>query len=159
MSVRRVFRESLRRIGWDVRRVDPLKSESAQLARQLLVHGIDVVFDVGASIGQFAEQLRHAGYPGRIVSFEASSAAHLKLTARARHDTNWIIAPRIALGDLKGRLPSISLVTACPVRCCRCCPRTSMRSRNRATSVPSPQSCARWIGQQWTLFPRTTIFF
>jgi FkbM family methyltransferase len=104
MSIRRVFRESLRRIGWDVRRVDPLKSESAQLARQLLVHGIDVVFDVGANIGQFAELLRHAGYPGRIVSFEASSAAHLTLTARARRDANWIIAPRIALGDREGTI-------------------------------------------------------
>jgi FkbM family methyltransferase len=104
MSIRRVFREALRRIGWDVRRVDPLKSESAQLARQLLVHGIDVVFDVGANIGQFAEQLRHAGYPGRIVSFEASSAAHLTLTKRARHDANWIIAPRIALGDREGTI-------------------------------------------------------
>jgi FkbM family methyltransferase len=104
MSIRRVFRESLRRIGWDVRRLDPLKSESAQLARQLLVHGLDVVFDVGANVGQFAEQLRHAGYPGRIVSFEASSAAHLTLTARARHDANWIIAPRMALGDREGTI-------------------------------------------------------
>ncbi len=104
MSIRRALRKSLQRIGWDVHRVGPLESPSAQLARQLQVHGIDVVFDVGANIGQFAEQLRHAGYPGRIVSFEASSAAHSTLITRAQHDANWIIAPRMALGNQEGTI-------------------------------------------------------
>jgi FkbM family methyltransferase len=102
MSIQRALRKSLRRLGWDVRRVDPLKSELSQLVRQLLAHRIDLVFDVGANVGQFAEQLRYAGYVGRIVSFEASSAAHSTLTARARHDANWIVAPRRALGEREG---------------------------------------------------------
>jgi len=88
----------------DVRRVDPLKSELAQLVRQLFVHRINLVFDVGANVGQFAEQLRYAGYPGRIVSWEASSLAHSTLTTRARRDANWIVAPRMALGDREGTI-------------------------------------------------------
>jgi FkbM family methyltransferase len=102
MAFKRLIRESLYRAGWNVRRVDPAKSELAQLVRQLFVHQIDVVFDVGANTGQFAEELRHAGFLGRIVSFEASASAHSTLIARVRHDAKWIIAPRIALGDHKG---------------------------------------------------------
>jgi FkbM family methyltransferase len=99
MAVRHLFRESLHRIGWDVRRVEPRKEELAQLVRQLSLHKVDVVFDVGANVGQFAEKLRRAGYSGRIVSFEASTSAHSTLTSRARRDANWMVAPRMALGD------------------------------------------------------------
>ena len=75
-----------------------------RLARQLNAHRIDVVFDVGANIGQFAETLRGGGFLGRIVSFEPSTDAHLTLTERARHDANWIVAPRMALGDHVGKI-------------------------------------------------------
>jgi FkbM family methyltransferase len=72
--------------------------------RQLFVHQIDVVFDVGANTGQFAQQLRDAGFHGRIVSFEPSTAAHSVLSKRARREANWIIAPRMALGDHDGTI-------------------------------------------------------
>jgi FkbM family methyltransferase len=61
-----------------------------------------VVLDVGANTGQFAEKLRDAGFHGRIVSFEPSTAAHSTLSKRARRDANWVIAPRMALGDYDG---------------------------------------------------------
>jgi FkbM family methyltransferase len=102
MAIKRWIRDSLYRAGWSVRRINPAESELAQLVRQLFVHQIDVVFDVGANTGQFAEGLRHAGFLGRIVSFEASATAHATLIARARYDTKWIVAPRVALGDRKG---------------------------------------------------------
>jgi FkbM family methyltransferase len=63
-----------------------------------------VVFDVGANMGQFAEKLLDAGFPGRIVSFEPSTAAHSALTKRAQRDSRWIIAPRMALGDHSGTI-------------------------------------------------------
>ncbi len=104
MSIKRLVRNSLRRAGWDVKRFDPLSSEATQLARQLAVHRIDVVFDVGANTGQFAERLRDAGFRGQIVSFEPSTAAHSTLSKSARHDANWTIAPRMALGDHDGTI-------------------------------------------------------
>jgi FkbM family methyltransferase len=104
MSVRGFVRNCIRRTGWDIKRFDPLTSEASQLARQLKVNKIDVVFDVGANTGQFAEKLREAGFPGRIVSFEPSTRAHSMLIERAQSHTNWTIAPRMALGDREGTI-------------------------------------------------------
>ena len=104
MSVKRLFRNCIRRTGWDVRRFDPRLLGASQLARHLVVQKIDVVFDVGANRGQFAEELRDAGFSGRIISFEASSAAHSTLSRRARGNTNWMVAPRMALGDRNGTI-------------------------------------------------------
>jgi len=104
MSIKHFARKCLWRAGWDVKRFDPRPSEASQLVRQLFVHQIDVVFDVGANTGQFAQQLRDAGFPGRIVSFEPSSAAHSTLSKRACRDANWVIAPRMALGDHDGTI-------------------------------------------------------
>ncbi len=104
MSIRRFVRKCMHRVGWDVRKVGPCSSVFSQLVRQLSVHEIDVVFDVGANAGQFAENLRDAGFAGRIVSFEPSTAAHGSLSKLARRDANWIVAPRMALGDHDGKI-------------------------------------------------------
>ena len=59
---------------------------------------IDVVLDVGANEGQFAQQLRRCGYRGRIVSFEPVSEVHARLAAMAAVDAAWTVAPPLALG-------------------------------------------------------------
>ena len=104
MSVKRFVRNFIRRTGWDIKRFNPQSSEAAQLIQQLRTHQIDTVFDVGANTGQFATMLRDAGFSGRIVSFEPSSAAYAILSSRARRDADWIIAPRVALGDHEGTI-------------------------------------------------------
>ncbi len=48
--------------------------------------------------------LRGIGYTGPIVSFEPLSSAHRKLTVAAAGDSNWIVAPRAALGSAKGSI-------------------------------------------------------
>jgi len=59
-------------------------------------HNIDLVIDVGANMGQFAIDLRNAGYNGQIISFEPITECydHLQLIA----DKNWTIE-NYALGD------------------------------------------------------------
>jgi FkbM family methyltransferase len=104
MSIKRFVRNCIRSTGWDVKRFDPRSSEASQLMRQLFVQQIDVVLDVGANTGQFAEKLWDAGFHGRIVSFEPSTAAHSTLSKRAWRSANWIIAPRMALGDHDGTI-------------------------------------------------------
>jgi FkbM family methyltransferase len=69
--------------------------------RTLLDGGIDVVFDVGASGGQYGSLLRAAGYTGRIVSYEPQPDAHRILAGRARGDDRWE-AHRCALSDRAG---------------------------------------------------------
>jgi FkbM family methyltransferase len=62
----------------------------------------DVIFDVGANTGQFAQGLRVSGYQGHIISFEPLSEAHAKLLAAAAPDPLWDVAERCALGASDG---------------------------------------------------------
>lgn len=93
-------RRLLQRIGFDISRFDshhPL----ARRMRYVQDLGIDLVLDVGANTGQFAREMRQAGYKGRIVSFEPLSSAFTALAAAARHDTMWN-CHRFALGAEDG---------------------------------------------------------
>jgi FkbM family methyltransferase len=59
---------------------------------------IDTVLDVGANIGQFAQQLRRHGYIGRIISFEPISNVYAQLAETCSADPLWD-AHHLALGD------------------------------------------------------------
>jgi FkbM family methyltransferase len=63
---------------------------------------INLVLDVGANTGQFASELRAAGYDGRIISFEPLSTAHAQLRSHAQRDPKWTIADRTAVGAEQG---------------------------------------------------------
>lgn len=56
------------------------------------------VIDVGANTGQFASRVRGSGFDGPIISFEPQPEEHAALTAAAALDSEWIVAPRCALG-------------------------------------------------------------
>ncbi len=76
----------------------PPSKNTRNLATLLAYHGIDLVLDVGANTGQYAQRLRRAGYAGRIISFEPQSAVYSELSEAATGDPAWIVAPRMALG-------------------------------------------------------------
>jgi FkbM family methyltransferase len=62
-------------------------------------HKINLIFDVGANVGQYGSELRgHVGYKGRIVSFEPMSSAHAMLTRIAAKDEGWDVSSRAAIG-------------------------------------------------------------
>jgi FkbM family methyltransferase len=84
------------------RRGSAAKRAARQLIRGFDAFGIDLVFDVGANVGQFAQQIRAGGFRGRIVSFEPLSAAHVRLQTAAEKDGAWTVHPRCALGDFDG---------------------------------------------------------
>jgi FkbM family methyltransferase len=100
-DVTQTLRAFLKRI-----RIGRRGSTAKRAARQLLKgfdrFGVDLVFDVGANAGQFAQQIRTAGFQGHIVSFEPLSAAHQELTAAAANDQLWSVHQRCALGDRDG---------------------------------------------------------
>jgi FkbM family methyltransferase len=89
------------RIG---RRGSSAKRAARQLIRGFDAFGVDLVFDVGANVGQFAQQIRGGGFKGRIVSFEPLSAAYAALLAAAKKDSAWTVHPRCALGDFDGAI-------------------------------------------------------
>jgi FkbM family methyltransferase len=101
-SIRDRVRRRLWALGCDVARFRP---ESHPIARRRRLIGslhIDVVLDVGANAGQFAQHLRRDfGFEGRICSFEPLSVPFRKLHSHAAQDPNWQ-AFNLALGDVEG---------------------------------------------------------
>jgi FkbM family methyltransferase len=63
---------------------------------------VDCVLDVGANVGQFAQDLRLIGYKGLIVSVEPNPDAYAILAEKARHDPLWEVH-NLALGKALGR--------------------------------------------------------
>ena len=96
---KRSAQQLARHVGLDVRRIDSLASEHGRLALLLEANKIDLVLDIGANVGQWARELRHAGYFGDMISFEPLVQAHTELVENARGDGKWTVAPRVALGE------------------------------------------------------------
>lgn len=67
-------------------------------------YGIDLILDVGANNGQFADQQFIFGYTGEIISFEPSKSAHEKLRKRAEKQDRWKIRAPLAIGAQSGKL-------------------------------------------------------
>lgn len=78
------------------------------IASLLRHYRVNCVFDVGANIGQYGQQLRAHGYRGRIVSFEPVAAMADKLRQAAEGDPGWRVYP-FALGR-EDRTDSINVV-------------------------------------------------
>lgn len=110
MSIfRDLVRRGARRLGVEsstaylrLKRFYPRPPEVSRLARMLADRKVNVVFDIGANVGQFGKELRLAGYHGKIVSFEPLSSAHGRLTKVTKGDLNWIVAPQMAIGSSDG---------------------------------------------------------
>jgi len=68
-----------------------------EVSRLLRATEANIVLDVGANVGQFAEGLRRSGYRGRIASFEPVAEPFARLSAAAESDDLWSAYP-YALG-------------------------------------------------------------
>jgi FkbM family methyltransferase len=103
-TAKKLIRRALRRGGWDLHRLSPASNSHYQLLKAFEYFKVDFVFDIGANIGQFAQNLRSVGYNGNIVSFEPLSVAHSALVTAAKGDRQWYIHPRTAIGDYDGEI-------------------------------------------------------
>jgi FkbM family methyltransferase len=102
MSVTQKVRTRLRKLGYDVARFTPESHPLARRGRLLRSLQIDVVLDVGANTGQYAQGLRRdQGFAGRICSFEPLAAPFQVLRKRAAGDPHWS-AFNFGLGDVAG---------------------------------------------------------
>jgi FkbM family methyltransferase len=101
-SLKHALRNLAETTGLEVR---PTNVYTSQKLRHRLLFSylpIDLVLDVGANTGQFAQQCREAGYQGEILSFEPAAAAHATLLQSAAADPHWSVADRMALGASHG---------------------------------------------------------
>jgi FkbM family methyltransferase len=104
MGIQYEIRRRLWPLGYDI-----VKYSSQSFVRQKRLfasYGVNLVLDVGANAGQFAQHLRnYVGYRKRIISFEPLSSAFGRLKAKARRDAAWEVF-NFALGeaDTKGEI-------------------------------------------------------
>jgi FkbM family methyltransferase len=103
-SLKHSFRSVVEATGHQIRKTDVYSSQ--KLRRRLLFSllKIDLVIDVGANTGQFAQHCRAAGYRGEIISFEPATTAHARLLTAAAADPLWTVAERVALGEVDGEV-------------------------------------------------------
>jgi FkbM family methyltransferase len=103
MNIRGAARSLAHNLGYDIRRTGPhyLERLFKRPIEFLSSRNIDLVIDVGANVGQYAESLRKDGYAGWIVSFEPVAAAYKELAALANEDARWKVM-NMALGDKEG---------------------------------------------------------
>lgn len=101
-SLSELVRKLANSTGLDIHRHHPEALPIGRLATAIGHHHVGLVLDVGANTGQFAQQLRGAGYTDKILSFEPLSKAHAQLLESAKHDRCWSIAPQVAIGDKEG---------------------------------------------------------
>jgi len=102
MNVKHKIRKSLWRFGYDFSRFTPRTHPLARRKQILDSFEIDTVLDIGANVGQFAEQTRSdLGYANRIISFEPLNSAYKVLKEKAEKDPNWETL-NYALGDTEG---------------------------------------------------------
>jgi len=97
-----LLRSLVRGLGFDLVRLSPSVHGVARRLRLMSTAGIDVVFDVGANIGQYAAELRRFGYSGRIVSVEPLAHPFRELSRTAAGDPRWEVV-NAALGERRGR--------------------------------------------------------
>lgn len=72
------------------------------IVRTLIHFDINVLLDVGANSGQFAEKTIIYGYKKKIISFEPMSKAHKELSLKSKKYKNWEIYKRVGIGEKKG---------------------------------------------------------
>lgn len=69
-----------------------------------LSHKVDLVFDIGANVGQFSSELRKSGYRGRIVSIEPLEEEWSLCKSASSRDEFWTLHDRCALGASFGEV-------------------------------------------------------
>lgn len=97
-----VAKRFLRSCGLELKRYSAFNCPDLRRVQIIRSHRIDLVLDVGANIGQYATELRDAGYTGAIVSFEPQKAAFDVLLDRSSKDKEWKCLS-LGLADKDGR--------------------------------------------------------
>lgn len=103
MNFRSFLNHYLAQTGYQIIKLDALKEPALSRANLIRSADIGLVIDVGASNGQFGEELRKFGYKGQIVSYEPLASAFEKLSQKSKRDAKWV-ARNMALGDCAGEM-------------------------------------------------------
>lgn len=102
MYMKRIIRKIFNKFNLDIHKLNPQSDSISQILKAISVVNTNLIFDIGANIGQFSTELKARGYRGKIVSFEPLTSARDKLIKEASKDSNWIVHKRAAIGNRSG---------------------------------------------------------
>ena len=97
MIFKKTIKQIIHNTGYDIVKSD-MNSIIKRRMKLLTHYKVNLIFDVGANIGQYAKQMRSIGYKNKIVSFEPLTSAYEDLAECAKNDPLWDTV-NIALGD------------------------------------------------------------
>ena len=100
-SARALLHGLVARTGVDLVRYSSVRHPIGRRLRMIRHHEVDLVIDVGANLGQFAQELRQHRYAGRIMSFEPLAKPFAALSEAASRDHLWD-AVQFGIGDTDG---------------------------------------------------------
>ena len=98
--MKKLLKTIAQRFGYDFLHLptDPVIRQWLDL---LKAYQINLIFDVGANIGQFGQRVRQVGYRGEIVSFEPIPETFRQLQVNTAGDSRWKTVLS-AIGDYDG---------------------------------------------------------
>lgn len=98
--MRRLIKDIAKKIGYDILHLptNPIERQQLDLFKE---HEINLIFDIGANVGQYAQKIRRLGYTGKIVSFEPLPDAFQILKNDAANDPHWQVV-QTAIGNFNG---------------------------------------------------------
>ncbi len=98
--MKKILQKCFLYFGFVLRRANLYSCDNRRLLRFFEHHKIDIVLDVGANSGQFAQELLESGFKGKIVSFEALPHVYEDLKQNAKtYGKQWVVAPQCAISD------------------------------------------------------------
>jgi FkbM family methyltransferase len=92
-----------RRLGVDIVKYNVYHSDAVVLRQAIRHFGVRTVLDVGANIGQYAEQVLKHGFQGRLFSFEPLAEAYQALQAASRRHRGWQVF-NLGMGSQAGEI-------------------------------------------------------
>ncbi len=95
-----MIRSLIKALGYEVIKSKRSPNFESHLKNILEQGQFDVVLDVGANKGQFAQAVRKAGFTGQILSFEPVASTFASLQKQSQADSMWKVF-QLALGEVK----------------------------------------------------------
>lgn len=99
----KILRMFLHKIGIVAHKRTVESDTDLQNAKIVNYLGINLVIDVGANTGQYANGLRSNDYKGGILSIEPIPEAHKILEQKTKKDKNWFAYEPTSVGSMSGK--------------------------------------------------------
>ena len=103
-GLKKLFDFCLHPIGLNIERHFGDALEVQNLIKFSRDFNIDLLLDIGANRGQYADKIIKMGFKEKIISFEPLNSAHHALKKNATKYSNWDAFDRCAIGDFDGEI-------------------------------------------------------